>query len=173
MDNFDTSVFRACRDCGEGFLPGQLDIFGRCEACEAKQKERQTVWKKLVERFKDILEEWDLPRDGYGVLAERLVGEVIDQRAPMPTDGRRWHDAEKEKPSDYVFVLVRYIDTKSQSEGYEVAIHVRPKGFTERRWCPRSGMVTGIPTVVLSGVTHWMYLPESPCAGGEKNDSRS
>lgn len=81
-------------------------------------------------------------------------------------DRHGWHDAEEEKPSDYAFVLVRYIDLESQTEGYEVAIHARPKGLAERRWCPRFGVRNGIPTVVLSGVTHWMYLPESPCADG-------
>lgn len=87
-----------------------------------------------------------------------------------PPERNGWHDAEKEKPSDYAFVLVRYIDSESQSEGYEVAIHVRPKGLSERHWCPRFGVRNGIPTVVLSGVvTHWMYLPESPYSGGESN----
>jgi hypothetical protein len=85
----------------------------------------------------------------------------------MTTDSQRWHDAEEEKPPDYAFVLVRYIDSESRTEGYEVAIYARPQGLAERRWCPRFGVRNGIPTVALSGVTHWMHLPESPCADGE------
>ena len=77
MSDFDASTFGACRDCGEQFIPGHLDVFGRCEDCQAKYEERQGVRRNLIERFKDILEEWDLPRDGYGVLAEKLVDEAM------------------------------------------------------------------------------------------------
>ena len=84
-------------------------------------------------------------------------------------DRNGWHDAEKEKPPDHVFLLVRYIDSESRSEGYEIAIRARPKGLAGVHWCPRFGVRNGIPTVVLSGVTHWMYLPESPCADGESD----
>ena len=79
MSDFDASSFGACRECDEQFMPGHLDVFGRCERCAAKHEKRQKLRKELVERFKDILEEWDMPRDSYGVLAEKLVDEVLER----------------------------------------------------------------------------------------------
>lgn len=74
---FEPEYFDSCRDCDEKSTPRHLDIFGRCEECAEKYEKKQDLRKVLAERFKDILEEWDLPRDGYGVLAEKLVDEVL------------------------------------------------------------------------------------------------
>lgn len=75
MSNFD--FFCACRDCDGQFIRDHLDVFGRCEECAEKYEKKQGLRKIVVERFKDILEEWDLPRNGYSDLAEKLVDEVL------------------------------------------------------------------------------------------------